>query len=253
VGLVDAAVVVVADLGSHLDGPDAALEHLDQHLRDVGDLALGVEDDAAAVAEVGVGAVDEEQVGEVGDGDAQVGVGVVVAPDLAQRLSGATADVHGRQHAAALEAGGQDEHVEVDAGPVGEDNALLVDGGDLLGDEVDVVAAQGSEPAVVDEHPLAVGRVGRQHLVQEPVLVTGDLLLQVLDEEAAVPVVDGVDGPVGVFPLGVAAQGGVEFVLVDPHEPEPVPGGVPGNLFHEQPGLRGELAVVVVVGDGPLR
>ena len=68
-----APAVLVVDLGARLHGPVPAGEQQAQRLHDVVDLALGLEEETAAVREVRARPVEAEQVREVRDRDAEVG------------------------------------------------------------------------------------------------------------------------------------------------------------------------------------
>ncbi len=67
--------------------------HVDAHGHEI-DLAFGEKDGAAAVAEAGVGPVQDEQIGKVPCGHAEIGPRIVVAPDVADGDAAAPGDFH---------------------------------------------------------------------------------------------------------------------------------------------------------------
>ena len=97
-------------LGLDLQDTGALVDHQPQGLDDIADRGLREEDDRAIDHDVGVGAVEHEEVGEARRGHAQIGPGVAV-PDIMQRLAVAADHLHGGEEAAGLEAGAIDQHV----------------------------------------------------------------------------------------------------------------------------------------------
>jgi hypothetical protein len=143
--------------------------------------------------------------------------------------------------------------------PVGGDLLAAVDddtpGRDSdhpVGDEVDVVAADGAEPAGVEQRPLAVGRIGRHALVDE-IGAVAELRMDVPRQEPAVLVVDGVDRPFRVGPVGVDLQRREQPVAEVPYQPQPVPAEVEGDVAHQHLRRRADRAGLVGVGEPPLR
>ena len=78
VAFVDALVVAIVHLGPAIDCTCVRGQDVVQALHDVVHFALREVDDAAVDDDVGVGAVEHEEVGEVRGDDAQVGTGVAV-------------------------------------------------------------------------------------------------------------------------------------------------------------------------------
>ena len=114
-----------------------------------------------ARAAVGVGAVEQEQVGEIGDGHAEVGARNV-APGLGERPL-RPFDLQRRDELVRLEAGREDEHVGRALTAARPDPARR-DGFDRVGDERDVVACERRVPVVGEHDPLAAERVTRRDL-----------------------------------------------------------------------------------------
>lgn len=140
------------------------------------------------MAEVGVGAVEHAEVGEVGDGDAVEGVGAV-GPDVGERAAVRAGDVDGVQELGGAEAGGVDQEVEslvcgeggvfvglvVGGGAAAaavDDGAVVIDAADGAGFECDVGTCEGGIPVVGDEDALAAdGVVGCESLAHVLVVV----------------------------------------------------------------------------------
>ena len=74
--------------------------------------ALRLEHDTAAMSEVGVGAEQAKEVGEVGRRDPQVGAGIVLAPDFREQQPLAATNLHGKEEFADLESSRMDQHVD---------------------------------------------------------------------------------------------------------------------------------------------
>ena len=128
--------------------------HGAQRVADVGHLRLDHEHHAR-VPETGVGADDEEQVGEVGHGGALVGGHAGLGPGVGQRAARAPGEVLGDGELGGVEAGGHDEHVDGALHAVAGHDAALGDAGDRVGHEVDVVAVERRVVGVGDQDPLA--------------------------------------------------------------------------------------------------
>src|SRR5690606_36885019 len=102
-------VELVQDVGTDLQRLDAVRQQPGR-LDDVGGLAFEHVDDGAG-AHVRVGPVHEEEVGEAGDGHAEVGARAVL-PGRVQLLAVQADDAHGRDKVLGAEAGGPDDGVE---------------------------------------------------------------------------------------------------------------------------------------------
>ena len=74
---IDLRVIFLERAFLDFNGASAGLNHLADSLHDVMNLALGVKDGTAAVCEIGVGSIDHEEIGEAGNGNAEVGTRVV--------------------------------------------------------------------------------------------------------------------------------------------------------------------------------
>ncbi len=244
------AVVLVVDVLAALDGAVVPGQEGGDAAHHVPGLALRVEDQAAAVGQVGPGPVEAEQVGEAGDGDPQVGGGTV-PPPLRQHGPVAPHDLHGPQVAVGVEAGGVDDHVDLVVPARLGAHAGGRHGGDGVGDQLHVVAGQGAEPAaVVLEGALAQAHVVGYHLGQQ-VGIVADLVGHPLGEHLTGGVVQGADRLPLVGPVGVDPHGREPTVARRPEEQQPVPAAVEGQVA-EGPGRPGGDAVVVVgVGEHP--
>ncbi len=252
VGTVEALGVLVEDVGADLDGAGVGDGQAPQGVEDPADLPLGDGDEAATVAQAGVGAAGEEEVRELGHGDAQVGAGVGVVPGVGEASAVAARDLHRREVAGGLEAGGQHHHVGLVAGARGVGQPALVEADHALGDELDVVATQHAVPPVVEQHPLAEGRVVGGGLLDQVGAVT-ELLGQVAQVEPAVALVDGVDRAAVVGPRGVDLQRRVDAVVEDPAELRAVPAGVERHVAAQPVHARVDRLEVVLVRRDPLR
>ena len=155
-------VVGVLRLAPDLERAGAVpVEGLDR-LDDVRDLGLDHEDDAA-VAEGGVRAEQQEQVGEAGDGGAAVRGSAGRLPLLRQGAALAAGQPVRDRDVHDPEAGAQDDHVDLVLDPVDVDDGVRAHLGDAAGDDVDVVLRDRRVVVVADQHALAADRVvGRQ-------------------------------------------------------------------------------------------
>lgn len=142
---------------------------------------------------------------------------VLGPPGFGEARAGTAADVDRPEEPVGVETGRRDDDVDVDLGAVAAAQAVGGDLGDALGDEVDVIAAQGSVPAGVQQHPLDEGRVVRQRLGDE-IGVALEFGLDVAGEHAPVPVVGRVDPAFRVLPLRVDLQRRVDPVVEVPGE-----------------------------------
>ena len=116
-------------------------------------LRLGHVDDRV-VAEAGVRPEQEEEVREAGDRRAAVGLRAAV-PVLGQRAALAAADPLGDRHVGDVEAGAEDDRVDLALGAVGADDRALADLGDAVGDDLDVRLAERRAGSRWREDPLA--------------------------------------------------------------------------------------------------
>ena len=221
--LVDAAPVVGVHLGAHFDRSEAASTHLADHVHDVADLHLHYEDEAAAVAWLQVRAVEGEEVREVGRDRTQVGARVVIAPRFAQGPARTTRCLIGGDEAQHVKARGEHQHVGLALGAVGRADGLARDLGNGIVDQLDAGIAEHPVPAVVHQHPLAEGRIGGQHLVQQLIGPVAELVGDVAGEVLAVGVVLSVERTFGVLPVGILLQGSVNAVVERPPQSHPVP------------------------------
>src|SRR5947209_12934592 len=98
-------VEALHDLRAHVGGARAAAAHRVEHLEHVVDLALEHEDDRV-VPQVGVRAVEQEEVGEAAHGQPQVGLGPA-RPALVERGPAGADHAHRRHERLAGEAGGE--------------------------------------------------------------------------------------------------------------------------------------------------
>ena len=175
-----------------LDRADPALDHPHDRIRDVAGLALGLEDRAATVTEPGAGALHQEQVREARHGDAEMGGGVVVAPHVVEHDAVASDRVERTRHVGHPEAGRHHDHVGIVVGAVDGANAVGRDLVDAVCHELDVRPQQRAVPAVVEQDPLAVRRVGRGAGGDQIGAVT-ELGLDVIDHLLTMALVDVVE------------------------------------------------------------
>ena len=130
--------------------PDCGLEHVDDR----------------GAAEVGVGPVDHEQVGEVRDAEAEVGAGALLPARVQVGAVGA-GELDGGEELGGREAGAVDDHVDLVDGAVAAAHALGQHLDDRLGDDVDVGLGERGVPLGREQQPLAAERVvGHQLLAQ---------------------------------------------------------------------------------------
>ena len=80
---VDDRVVAGVHVLAHLYCANLLRRHLREHVHDVAHLHLDDEGQAATVSGLQIRAVEHEEVRKVGNHGAQVGLGIVVLPDLA--------------------------------------------------------------------------------------------------------------------------------------------------------------------------
>ena len=135
------------------------------------------------MAQVGVGAIEHEQVGEAAYGDTQVGFGAIF-PHRVQVCPVTAGNGHGGEEIGGLEAGAVDDHIHVvmGAGAVGE--AALIHRADAVIDDLHMVLCQGRVVIVGHQNALAAhGVIRGQFLAQGGIL---DLLLQVTTEQPLV-------------------------------------------------------------------
>jgi hypothetical protein len=130
---------------------------------------------------------------------------------------------------------------------------VLVDRDDVIVDEFDVVAFEAAQPAaVVLQHPLGHRRVLRGDLGGE-FGVVADLVLDPFDEDLAPRRAGGVGGVWEVRPIRFGPNQFQQLVAGLPHQHEPVPAGVPGQVPHRPLLAVGHVVVVARVGRHPLR
>src|SRR5581483_6533314 len=86
-------------------------DHRAQQRHTIANLAFGQEYRAAPMSQVGVWAVENKEIGETRNGDAEIGTRIVNAPYLSDRAALAALDVHWPQHARSLEAGCENDYV----------------------------------------------------------------------------------------------------------------------------------------------
>src|SRR6202044_2754341 len=114
-------------------------DELCQAAVDIAHLQFGVEDQAAAVGEMGARSIDNEEVRKPRDGDAQICVRSP-APHAVQVDTVAAGDGHRPQHVGVPKPGGVDDHIDVVDFAVLGDDAAGRDLPDRRADQVDVVA-----------------------------------------------------------------------------------------------------------------
>src|SRR5262249_45174283 len=135
-----------------------------QAVNDVADLAFGEEDDASVHDDVGVRSVEAEQVGEVWDGDPEVGARIAVPLGVQVRALPAD-DRHRHQEVRRGESGPVHDHVRVVKYPAFGDDAPGRDALDGVGDQLDVLPLERPCPdAVVSHDPFARRWVGGHDL-----------------------------------------------------------------------------------------
>lgn len=100
------------------------------------DLAL-FDSDIGVVCDERVRAVQHPHVGEVPDRDAEVGIGTI-CPLLVKLHTATSSDSDRLQELSRTEAGGVHDRVDVSATPIAGDDAVGINGGDRIGDELDV-------------------------------------------------------------------------------------------------------------------
>ena len=114
------------------------------------------------MTEPGVGADDHEQVREAGHGRPQVGRHRAV-PGLLERAAVGAADQLRERRVGDVEAGAEDDRVDLALGSVGGRDRVLADALDRLGHHARVLAGQRRVAVVGDQDALAADRViGRQ-------------------------------------------------------------------------------------------
>src|SRR5690606_27353921 len=148
VGPVDLLVEPVVHLPADVDGPLPPAEGHLEEAHDVPHPALGEVDDAAVDDDVGVRAVEAEQVGEAGHGDAEVGAGLAL-PVLVQVDAVPPGHLHRGEELRGGEAGPVDDHVDVVGRAVDGDDAARGDLPDAGGDQAHVVPLQRARPHAV--------------------------------------------------------------------------------------------------------
>ena len=134
-------------------------------LDDVAGLGLGGLDERL-VARRRVGPLQHEEVREPGHGHGAVAAGTV-RPRLVQGHAVATRDRHGTHEALGVEAGGEDQHVELVDGAVGGLDALGHDADDVVGHHVDGVTLDLAVEAAGDDQALAQRVVGGGQLLAQ--------------------------------------------------------------------------------------
>src|SRR5690606_5695741 len=150
--------------------------------------------DHRAVAQPGVGAHDEEEVGESGDRGAAQGAHAV-PPVVGERSSRAVVDTVGDRHVGDVETGGEDDGVHVVGGAVGGDQGAAPHFLQTGGDYVHVGAAQ--RRVVV---------VGQQDAFAPHDVVGGEFRAETRVADSAAQVGRGDDGG-GLKQGGVAHEG----------------------------------------------
>mmetsp|Transcript_29954 Transcript_29954/g.95592 ORF Transcript_29954/g.95592 Transcript_29954/m.95592 type:complete len:476 (-) Transcript_29954:202-1629(-) len=141
-------------------------------------------DDGPSMPEVGVRPVAHEEVRQAWRRDAQVRGGAArPLPGVADVHAGAL-DAHGEEEVRGPETCGVDDDVCWVRLPVATNQRVLSDAVDLVRHKGHVVALEGLDPLVVDEHAGAVGRVVRQDLAEE-FLVAAALLPDVARQAPA--------------------------------------------------------------------
>src|SRR6478752_3316360 len=130
-------VVRRPDLGAYAERGAASVGDPARDLGDPAGLGLQHLDDGAS-AQVGVGAVDAEQVREPRHAQPEVGARAV-GPHVAQRDPVDTAHVDGGEIVGRGEAGAPDQHVDLVQPAVRGADAGRLDGGHPVGDDLDVV------------------------------------------------------------------------------------------------------------------
>ncbi|MFB9075302.1 hypothetical protein ACFFX0_30685 [Citricoccus parietis] len=249
--LVDELVVLFRRLRFRVDGVVAALEHLRQQAADVAHLDFHEEHEAAASRER-VGPAQHEEVRELGDGHAQVCLGVVVLPHLPEPHSVNTPDIHRREEAGGLEPGGPNKDVRTVLLTGCRDHCIGADLHDGLIHQGHMILLESRVPSVVEEDPLAKRRIVGDSLLQQ-VLSAVELFGDVFGEVGTVTVVAGIHRPFGMLPLGIDAQCLDHLVTELPEQPQPVPGPIEGTGLKEQAQVVGDGLLELLEGGDPLR
>src|SRR3954451_2868900 len=208
--------VAVVGLARDLDPGRATLARVLEAAHDV--VRLHLDEVEVRRAVVAARREDREHVREAGDADALVGLEAVLVPESLEVLA-ADAGRLDRGHVAGLEdleAGGEDEDVDLVLDPVG---GLHADRGDPLDRrrlQRDVVAVERREVGVVEARPLAAQPVLRRQLL--PRLRIGDLRLEELFELALAELAERQLAPV----VGGDREGQLDIRLAQqPRDPRP--------------------------------
>ena len=221
-------------------------------LGDVAHLALGVEDQAAAMGQVGAGAVHAEEVGEARHGDPEEGRRTL-APQLAQVDPVPAGHRHGRQHLGGPEPGGVHQHVRLVALTVDGDDGGGLDVVDAGAHQIDVVAQQCRQPrSIVLECALPRGRVVGHHLGDEFGMIA-DLAHDPVGEHLSGELVRLADGPLLIGVVRVHACRLEALVAAGPEDEEAIPPAVEGEVAQGPAHAGPHGGVVVRVGEHPLR
>ena len=125
------------------------------------------------VTKAGIGAQQHEQVGKPGDAHPQVRLGTAL-PAVGQQLSLTAAHPVAERHVGDMEAGAEDDRVDLVPLPVGIDDGVRGHLGDPGRDHIDVVLTEGRIPGAGPQDSLAPEPVVRDQL--GPQLRIGDLL-----------------------------------------------------------------------------
>ena len=157
-------------------------DRMAQGVEDVGDLRLDHEDHAR-VAQPGVGADHEEQVGEPVHGRALVGLHAVLGKCSASRVPSRPVSFSAIGRSVVWKPVATMMHVDLALLAVLGDDAVRGDPGDAVGHQVDVVPVERGVPRVGDQDALAADRVVRRDL--GPQLRVGDAALDVASAPAA--------------------------------------------------------------------
>ena len=198
------------------------------------------------MARLQVRAVEGEEVREVWCHRAQVGTRVVVAPRFAQRPARTARCLIGGDETQHVKARGEHQHIGFTLGAVDGANGLPRDLGDGFVDQLDAGIAQHPVPAVVHQHPLAERRVGGQHLVQQLIGPVAELVDDVAGEVLAMRIVLRIERSLGVLPIGVSLQGGVDAVVERPAQSHAVPRPVQRHRLEQRAhGIGNGLAELV--------
>ena len=232
------------DVAPDFERAGIVVEQQPHEAEDIADPALREVDDAAVDHDVGVRAVEAEQVGKARDRDAEIRPGVT-CPLLVQIESVTTRDPHRRQEVRGLITGAVDDDVDIVLMAVRHQDSRRVDLAERIGDQLHVVALERACPdAVVAHDPLRADRIVGRHLFEQ-VGPVAELIVVVLEQHLAGEVVDRAHGTTVGLPLRIDTHTVDCRVAHAPEDRESVEFAI-GRQMPEQPRQAGADGVVIV-------